>query len=186
MDQVLADTLKEEWRPIDGFGGAYLISSMGRVLALPYSRRTGAIFLAQKNDAYLRVTLIKGGVRRLYAVHRLVAEAFIPNPRGCPEVNHIDENKHNNCVENLEWVTKKENANHGTRKARIRAKQLNNVHACPVEQLTMDGRVVARYASCSEIPRLTRYRRTNVVECLRGRIRHAYGFIWRYEKEPWK
>lgn len=186
MDSVLADTLKEEWRPIDGFGGQYLVSSLGRVLSLPKCQHNAPLILKPKNDGYLRVTLFKDKKHRAYPVHRLVAEAFIPNTRGCPQVNHIDEDKTNNRVDNLEWVTVKENANHGTRKARIKAKQLNNVHACPVEQMDENGNIVARYASCSEIPRVTRFKRNNIVECLRGRINTAYGFKWRYEKGPWK
>ena len=176
---------REEWRPIDGYGGEYMVSCFGRVMALPTNRRRSPRILAQKKDVYLRVTLIKNGKMRLFPVHRLVAAAFVPNPFCYPQVNHIDENKNNNRFDNLEWVTASMNCNHGTRKARIRAKQLNSVHACPVVQRTMQGEFVARYASCADIQRVTRYKRTTIVECLRGRSKNAYGFLWEYEKGDW-
>lgn len=175
---------REEWRPIDGFGGNYLVSSLGRVMALPTEFRHNArILKPKKNQPYERIQLTKNRKSHAYPVHRLVALAFIPNPHGYPQVNHIDENKKNNRVENLEWVTASMNCRHGTRLARIRAKQLNNVHPRPVVQKTMNGEFVAKYASCSEIPRVTRYKRTTVVECLRGRIRNAYGYKWEYAKK---
>lgn len=177
---------REEWRSIDGFGGEYVVSSLGRVVAMPTKIRKDPRVLSQKKDTYLRVALTKCGKAKLYPVHRLVALAFIPNPHNYPQVNHIDEDKTNNKVENLEWVTASMNCNHGTRKARIREKQLNNVHPRPIIQKTLDGRFVARYTSCAEIPRVTRYKRTNVVECLRGRIRHAYGYKWEYEERKEK
>ncbi len=180
--------LIEQWRSIDGYDGNYLVSSMGRVISLPnnHHRAPKIMKLRLGRGGYLRVGLVRNGKQSMFFVHRLVAGAFIPNVRGCPQVNHIDENKKNNCVENLEWVTAKENTNYGTARARTSAKQKNNVHPCPVIQKTLDGMEVARYVSCSDIPRLTKFKRTGVVECLRGRIQTAYGYKWEYATKPWK
>ena len=189
MTKEMQQSLVEEWRPIDGFEGRYLVSSMGRILALPNNHHNSPIIRKpiHSRTGYLRIGLAIGGRKqKFFFIHRLVAKSFIANPNCYPQINHIDENKKNNCVENLEWCTAKMNANHGTARARTSAKQKNNVHPCPVIQKTLDGVEVARYASCSDIPRLTKFKRTGVVECLRGRIQTAYGYKWEYATEPWK
>ena len=182
----------EEWRAVVGYEGLYQVSNLGRVMSLERYDRAKKFWprrirvLSHDSDGYLVVCLYKDGAKKTCKVHRLVAQAFIDNPNNYPEVNHIDENKKNNCVENLEWATAKENTNYGTARARKSAKQKNNVHPCPVIQKTLDGMEVARYASCSDIPRLTKFKRTGVVECLRGRIQTAYGYKWEYATKPWK
>ena len=173
----------EQWRPIDGYDGAYLISSIGRVLSLPKHCHKEPIIRKPKLDrGYLRVKLNNGNKAKYIPVHRLVAKAFIANPNEYPFINHIDENKTNNCVENLEWCTVEMNANHGTRNRRVAKKLLNNNHCKPVEQLTKNDRVVAWYPSMSEISRASggRFNRTNVWHCLTGKMPFAYGFKWRY------
>lgn len=114
----------EEWRDIDGFEGCYQVSNIGRVKSLKrvVMRKDGKpltvherILKAYKNeDGYLLVRLSGNGKERAASVHRFVAETFIPNPGNKPQVNHINEDKTNNCVNNLEWVTNIENVNHGT------------------------------------------------------------------------
>lgn len=110
-----------EWRAIKGFEGAYEVSNDGQVRSLPREvngrgnfprRRPGKLKKAVDVHGYLYYSLSEGGKDRRYAAHRLVAEAFIPNPEGKPEVNHKDGNKHNNSVDNLEWVTRTENHRH--------------------------------------------------------------------------
>lgn len=107
---------KEEiWKAIAGYAN-YEISSLGRVKSLKYGKEK---ILKPKNDnGYLRVTLFRNGKRKMLLVHRLVAAAFIPNPYGFEQVNHIDENKSNNAVENLEFCNAKYNINYGTRNER--------------------------------------------------------------------
>lgn len=180
------DGATEEWRPVRGYEKYYIVSSFGRVVSLPRGYRENPKVLTYKKDAYPRVTLFGDDKKpRTKFVHRLVAEAFIPNPMGLPEVNHIDEDKYNPCVWNLEWVTKSQNCNYGSRKSRIREKQLNNVHPTPVVQKDKHGNVIARYPSVSEVPRATcgRFKRSNIQHALAGEMPFAYGFAWEYERK---
>lgn len=103
----------EIWKDIPGYEGKYQVSNKGRVKSLNFNR-TGkeAILKAKNHVGYPRVILWKGGKRHEICVHRLVAEAFLPNPDNKQFVNHIDGDRRNNNVENLEWCTPQENAIH--------------------------------------------------------------------------
>ena len=122
----------EEWRPIVGYEGQYEVSSYGRVRSLDrYDRMNrfwkGRILKSYTDTVgYLNVRLCSNGKLKHHLVHRLVAEAFIPNPDNLPQVNHRDEVKNNNSVENLEWCDGKYNVNYGTRKIRERNTKLKN------------------------------------------------------------
>ena len=109
--------MNEIWKPIDGFDG-YEISNLGRVKSYKIDKENGIIMKPYKTTkGYLQIDISLDGRKRKnrkhLAVHRLVALAFIPNPDNLPEVNHKDENKENNCVDNLEWCTTKYNCNYG-------------------------------------------------------------------------
>lgn len=109
--------MKEIWKPIEGYEGLYEISNLGRVKSIQYfnhvnnkSYPRNKILKPLPNDrGYHRVDLSKFGRSKRYRIHRLVAEAFIPNPNNFPEINHIDGNKQNNSINNLEWCTRKHN-----------------------------------------------------------------------------
>ena len=119
----------EEWRPIPGYEGLYEVSNTGRVRSVDryvktcygsYRLHKGKVLSPGiRPDGYLVVSL----QYRMFRVHRLVAQAFLPNPDNLPQVNHKDENPGNNNVDNLEWCTAKYNNNFGT--ARIRSKDTN-------------------------------------------------------------
>jgi hypothetical protein len=110
----------EIWIDINGYEGLYLISNYGRVKSLNYLHHGIVKILKQGiRNGYSYVTLQKNGNIKKEYVHRLVASAFIKNPLNYPEVNHKDEVKTHNCVENLEWCDKKYNCNYGTRNDRI-------------------------------------------------------------------
>lgn len=108
----------EVWKDIDGYVGYYQVSSHGRVRSLPrtvngrfYKGRVRSTKLNNKKQ-YPKISLYVNGVSTYYKVHQLVARSFIPNPENKREVNHIDGNKLNNHIDNLEWVTSKENKEH--------------------------------------------------------------------------
>ena len=101
----------EIWRKIEGYEGLYEVSNLGQVRSF-YSGEAKILKPWVDKDGYLTVTLYKNGKGYAKKVHRLVAVAFIPNIDNKPQVNHIDGNKQNNTVDNLEWVTSKENIQH--------------------------------------------------------------------------
>lgn len=119
----------ETWKPIVEYGDKYFVSSSGRV----FSVKSNKILKPHKTSkGYFRVTLLMDGKRKNHRIHRLVANAFISNPRQKEEVNHKDGNKENNRVENLEWVTPCENANHafqnGLRHTNIKGLRFVEIH----------------------------------------------------------
>jgi hypothetical protein len=113
---------KEIWKDIKGYEGLYQVSNLGNIKSLSREIICGngrtlskeKIFKFRNCDGYNRVHLMKYKKEKNLYVHRLVAEMFIPNPNNLPIINHIDENRSNNHVDNLEWCTQKENVNHGT------------------------------------------------------------------------
>lgn len=118
----------EFWKPVKGYEGLYEVSSFGRIRSVerneilrgrhprPYTRKRKGSLISPRNGPYLNVNLCKKGSKRNYLVHRLVAEAFIDNPKGLPEVNHINEDKHDNRYSNLEWCSSSENSKHSSYK----------------------------------------------------------------------
>lgn len=106
--------MKEIWKNIEGYEN-YMVSNLGRVKSLNYNRTCQERILKPgKNKGYLQVYLCKDGKIKRFYLHRLVAKVFIPNPENKPFINHRDETRSNNCVENLEWCTAKYNINYGT------------------------------------------------------------------------
>lgn len=114
--------MEEEWRDIEGYEGIYQISNLGRVRSLsrivarnrggPKKQAGQILSITVRKGPYLGVTLSKNGRKKNFTIHRLLARHFIANPAGLAEVNHIDGNKFNNCLSNLEWVTHGGNSKH--------------------------------------------------------------------------
>ena len=105
----------EIWKDIEGYEGLYQISNLGRVRSLARATTSGKVLKQMKKHGYMNVCFSKNNVDKYFRVHRLVALAFIPNPENKPTVNHIDGNKANNNVSNLEWATHSENETHSYR-----------------------------------------------------------------------
>ena len=170
------------WKEIDGFDGDYLISTEGEV----FSNRTHKMLKPiPYRHGYLSVWLYGNEVRlsgrkgKAYAIHRLVAEAFVPNPDNKTEVNHINEIKTDNRAENLEWVTHKENSNHGTRGKRISKANTNGKQSKPVHQYTKTGEYIQTFPSVHEAAR--QYGRIgNISQVIAGTKASAYGYIWKH------
>jgi len=189
--------MKEHWKPIKGYEGFYEVSDLGNVRSLPRTEtvtRSGLTYTCpykgkvlkptHRQHGYLGVMLYgKGGHKtrgfKTFAVHRLVAEAFIPNPDNLPEVNHLDEDKQNNRVDNLEWATHIGNTRYGTAIQRRSEKRKNGVGSRKIAQYTMDGVFVREFPSLAEATR-NGYPASNVHKCIHGKYRHAYGYLWKY------
>lgn len=172
-----------EWRDICGYDGLYQVSDDGLVRSLDREEVTKdgrkryrpSSVIKQQSDGkgYLRVGLCKDGVSKTYLVHRLVAIAFIPNPEGKEQVNHIDENKKNNSVKNLEWVTNSENLAYG--KAKLR----NAISGSrPVVLIGKGKKLVIQSATLAEKAGYVSSRA--IQNCCTGRQKTAGGYKWQY------
>lgn len=162
--------INENWKPVKGYEGLYEVSDLGNVRSLNY-KKTGDVRLmhpAKNKDGYLHLGLRKDGEYRQYGVHRIVAEAFIPNPDNLPQVNHKDENPLNNNVSNLEWCTCMYNNNYGK-------------HSKYVVQYTKDGVLLKVHKGISVASRETNVDFRNISDCCRGKQKSAGGYIWRYQ-----
>lgn len=167
--------MKEIWKSVKGYEGLYEVSSLGRVKNVKKSKFI-AIVKRDKNSEYRCASLSKDGTQKIYGVHRLVAEAFLPNPENLPVVNHKDENPANNCVENLEWCTQQYNCTYGTRTQRIAEK-----HNKAVSQFDKAGNFIKTYKSVTEAASTNNFILTNIAKCCRGERFSANGYIWKYE-----
>ena len=174
----------EEWRDVAGYEGLYQVSDQGRVKSLerkvPNGDREQTVkerFLKPRidRDGYLRLNLCAGGKPRVFFVHRLVCEAFHDNPENKLDVNHINENKTDNRACNLEWSTRRENCNHGSRNERV-AKALGK----PIAQYTLDGELVKIWPSATEAQRQAGFGQSCIWGVANGRYKQAYGFRWKY------
>lgn len=169
-----------EWKEVSGYEGLYLVSSHGDIIALPKLTKCGKKILHRKSKAlktflrgkqgvfYKSVWLNKDGESKTFSVHRLVAQAFLPNPDGLPEVNHKDENTLNNDVSNLEWCTRQYNIEYSKSKA--------------VYQLDENG-IVAKHKSITRASEATGIKRTAINNVLTGWAKTAGGFGWQYCQE---
>lgn len=173
---------KEYWKPVLGYEGLYEVSNWGRVKSMNYNHtgKERIMKLVPNKAGYLYVVLYKNGKVKTFRVHRLVAEAFLPNPDNLPEVNHKDENKLNNNVNNLEWCSAKYNSNFGTRNKRIIAKNTNGKRSKKVYQYTLDGQFVREWKSTAECGR-NGFNQGAVAACCRGELKTHKGFIFKYK-----
>ena len=159
-------------KDIKNYEGIYGITSCGKVWS--YRRKK---FLKPKDNGngYLQVILYKDKEKKSCYVHRLVAEAYIPNNENLPQINHKDENKTNNCLQNLEWCDAKYNYNYGTRNEKI-----SNSLKKPILQYDLDGNFIREWECTSDVGREVS---GNICDCLKGRHKTACGFIWKYKED---
>ena len=155
-------------KDIKGYEGLYAITSCGKVWSYKSQK-----FLSQRknHDGYLLVNLYKNGTMKTYSVHRLVAEAYIPNPENKTEINHKDENKEHNWLSNLEWTTHKENINYGTRNAKVAEK--NSIPVYCEELNTV-------FPSAIEAARQLDLDQGSITKCCKGARKTCGDYHWRY------
>ena len=179
----------EEWRPVIGYEDLYEVSSLGRIKSadryvkciingiVTKSISKGRILRQRKNRCgYSMVYLCNGkGGEKNCTVHRLVAEAFLPNPEGLPQVNHKDENKTNNAVWNLEWCDVRYNMNYGTRNERISKSRQKRV-----KMITLNGDIIKEFNSILEAANFVGGHYSHISDCLKGRRKKAYSYKWEY------
>lgn len=161
-----------EWKDAVGYEGLFEVSNTGKVRSL----KTGTIRKTRIDRyGYEMLTLRKNGSTRTELVHRLVANAFIDNPNGYPQVNHKDENARNNQATNLEWCTGLYNVRYGTGLKRSSASRRK-----AVECYTLDGQYVRQYAGIKPTGKEMGIRAASITACCAGRIDSAGGYRWAY------
>ena len=176
--------MNETWKDVMGYEGLYQVSDLGRVRSLKFGK-VRILKPGFNSSKYLLVALYLNGKTRNISVHRLVAEAFIPNPLNLPQVNHKDEDKTNNAADNLEWCTAEYNTNYGTcqarRSAKLKGKFVNGPCSKAVLQYDKVGNFVREWPSAIEVQRQTGFAYGNISRCCLGKYKSAYGYIWKYK-----
>lgn len=174
--------MNEVWKQIDGYDGRYEVSNLGRVKSYAQDKSEGKIRKGNKTaKGYLTVLLYDGtGGSRWVPVHRLVATAFISNPNNLPQVNHKDENKQNNRVDNLEWCTNEYNVKYGTRTQRAtesnKCCETTSLKVCSIDS---SGKIDV-FDSIGEAERQTGLSHSNIIRTLKGRSNHCGNRQWFY------
>ena len=148
-------------KDIKGYEGLYAVTSCGKVWSY-YSKKFLKLF-ADK-DGYLHVNLHKDGKMKHYSLHRLVAEAYLPNPENLPQVDHIDNDKTHNYVNNLQWITHRDNVRKGRNK--------------PVLQFDLEGNFIREWECAYDVGKEVKQ---GINNCLRGKQKTAYGYLWFYK-----
>lgn len=171
--------MEEVWKFVEGFEGKYEVSSFGNVRSLDFHHtgQTKNLKPAKNSCGYHLVDLHKDGQKKTFTVHRLVAQAFVPNPGNLSEVNHKNEDKSDNRSTNLEWCDAKYNSNYGTRNERV-AKAKSK----PVLQYDKSGNFVREWPSTQEVERQNGWDHAHISDCCLGKYKTAYGYVWRYKE----
>lgn len=174
-----ADQQNEVWKDVVGYEGLYRISNKGTVCRL-YKNGKVNFMTPRILNGYWRVKLCNGNTQKEYFLHRLIAQAFIPNPDNKPEINHINGIKTDNRIENLEWVTRSENAIHATKTGLLkyseyRYNRARDINSKPV--MCVETRKI--YVSCTEAGKDIKTDAAHIGECISGKRSTAGGYHWK-------
>lgn len=174
--------MNEEWKPIEGLEGKYEISNLGRLKSYAQNKDGGIIDGYLDKRGYCNVRIYDAPQHGTWhKMHRLVASSFIDNPNNYPQVNHKDENKANNRVDNLEWCDNLYNERYGTKGERAGMKnRCYETTSSKVYSIDKDGSV-EHYDSIGEAERVTGLSHCNIVRTLKGRTKRCGGREWYYE-----
>lgn len=176
------DELKEIWRNVADYDGEYQVSNTGKVKSL----KSGCILRHSIINGYHRVSLYKNSKRKCYMVHRLVAGAFLDNSDDKKtQINHIDGNKSNNNVINLEWCTQTENLIHSFRIGlrKHNKERLIETNRKPVLQLDFNENIIKEWYSMSDASRALGLSVSNICNCCKGQIKSTGGYKWRKKSD---
>ena len=160
----------EIWKDVKGYEGLYQASNLGRIK----SKRK---ILKPIKGEYYKVILSKNGVQSTYYIHRLVAQTFIDNKNNLTHVNHIDENKYNNNVNNLEWCTNKYNINYGNAQKKKAKSQLRY----NVIQKDDKGNIIKIWESASQVATILNYKKGTIRKSCQKGLKN-YGYYWEYKR----
>lgn len=177
--------MQEIWKDVEGYEKLYQVSNLGRVKSLGNGGSKNSKFSSErilklksnKVTGYLYVRLSKDGKQKHYSIHRLVALAFLPNPNNFPQINHKDEDKKNNTLQNLEWCSAEYNNNYGTHNKRM-VVSLTNYPSKSKKVLCIETNKV--YPSTRQIERELGFANGNISAACNGKRKSAYGYTWRY------
>lgn len=185
--------MEEIWKEIPGWEGLYMASNTGKIKGICHFvvskggclRRTHSVVLKEKINkfGYLVVRLQDKSTSRdrFYMVHRLIANTFIPNTQNLPFINHKDEDKTNNCVDNLEWCTAKYNVNYGTcQERKIETQRLKHPNMKRIRQISMNGMLIREFISISDAARSVGVDKTRISRCCHNSNYSCRGFKWEF------
>lgn len=171
--------MKEIWKDIEGYEGLYQISNLGNVRTLHWNRTNKTRLLTPfMNSGYLRIGFRQNYILKNYLIHVLVAKAFVDNPYNKPQVNHIDGNKLNNCVSNLEWVTRSENVIHAHKTNLIKSMP-SRWNTKQIKQLSLDGKIIAIYKSQREASKICNYSQPKISNAIKNKKPYKNS-LWEY------
>lgn len=180
--------MNEIWKPIKGYEGLYEVSDLGKVRSLEryVTRGNHNIYVRERillpeidKNGYVQVVLSKNGKGTMRKIHKLVADAFIPNDNSLPMINHKNEIKYDNRVENLEWCDVIYNNNYGTARKRTRQTQMFE-YGKPVVKKDLQGNVLESYPSTREAGRQNNTTATQIRRVCQGKQHTCMGYVWEY------
>lgn len=181
--------MEEIWKDVKGYEGFYEVSNFGRVNSITRNGTSGGILKGNKNKCGYHMALLRrNGEVKNCTVHRLVALAFLKKVENKEIVNHIDGNKENNTVENLEWCDQSENQIHAY-KLGLQKANMEEAHKVAwenkkrkIKRFDTDGYFIDEFLSLTEASEVTNVGSTGISQCLSGKYKQAGGFIWRYSE----